>query len=82
MKAQNKESSRAFFERIQRGLWFFVSLFSVYILYETYDLVTNPSAHLNVYGQIPEMVEHLLAALVVVLGFSAVVDCFILKEKQ
>ncbi len=81
MKIQNKESSRAFFCGIQRGLWFFVSLFGVYILYETYDLVTNPSANPCMYGQIPEMAEHLLATLVVVLGFSALVDCFIFKEK-
>ncbi len=80
MKNENKLSNRAFFGKVQRGLWFFLSLLGVYILYETVDLIGNPSANPGMYMMIPEMAEHLLAGLIIVLAFSAVVDLFVDRE--
>lgn len=77
MKNENKAADLAFFDKVQRGLWFLLSLFAVYILYETFGLVESPSAHQGMYLQIPEMTEHLLAGVVGALGLAAFVDCFV-----
>ncbi|MCQ2456123.1 MAG: hypothetical protein MJ096_02080 [Clostridia bacterium] len=66
---------------ITRAMWFFLSVFAVYILYLAVGAVREPSVFLHAYGMIPRMTEHLLAGVVVTLACCVMLDRLTEKYK-
>ncbi len=67
----DKMSGDKLLSRLFVSMWVLVSLFAVYIMFSTLLIVAYPVDTIGLSSHIPEAVEHLLASVVVCLGFGA-----------
>lgn len=73
---KNKIKADRFFCKIQKAAWILLSLLALYIFAYSGEIAANPTEHLGEIRRIPELLEHLLAGCVVVLGGGALFEYF------
>ena len=63
-----------FLWEIYRVAWLLVSMLAVYILYIAYEFNRYPSSMLFRISLLPQMTEHLLVSLIILLGVGALFE--------